>query len=62
MDAQDGAVAVNDDLRIEQSMSVCDAFRDAEIDSDTGTAARVLNGTNILSVGFDYDALLSVLS
>jgi hypothetical protein len=62
MDAQNGAVTVDNDLRVEQSMSVCDTFRDAEIDSNTGTAARILNRTNVLSVGFDYDALLSVFS
>lgn len=62
MDAQNGAVTVDDDLRVEQSVSVRDTFRDAEIDSDTSTAARILNRTNVLSVGFNYDALLSVLS
>lgn len=62
MNAQNGAVTVDDDLRVEKSMAVCDTFRDAEIDGDTGTAARVLNCANILSVGLDYDALLSILS
>jgi hypothetical protein len=43
-------------------VSVCNTLRDAQIDGDTGTLARVLYGTDILSIGFDNDALFSVFS
>lgn len=42
-------------------MSVCNPFRDAEIDSDTSATASILNRADILSIGYDNDALLSVL-
>lgn len=42
-------------------MSVCDTFRNAETNSNPSPPARILNGADILSIGFDHDTFLRVL-
>jgi hypothetical protein len=61
MDTQDGAVTVDDDLRVEQRVAVGNTLRDAEVDGDFGASARVLDGTDVLAIRFHDHALLGIL-
>lgn len=61
MHTQDGAIAVDDDLRVEQRVAVSDALGDTQVDSDSGATTCVLDGTDIFAIGFHDYALFGIL-
>ena len=58
--AEDGAVAVDGDLGVEERVAAWDSLRDAEVDGYAGAAAGFLDGSHVVAVGFDYDAFFGV--
>lgn len=55
MYTEDGAVAVDDDLRVEEGVALGHALRDPKIDGYPGSAAGVLDGRHVGVIGLDDD-------
>lgn len=60
VDTENGAVTVDDELRVEQRVSLGHALADAEVDGNTGAPAYFLEGTYVRVVGFDDDGFFGV--
>ena len=60
VDAQQGAVGVDGDLRVEQREAVWGTLGDAQVDGHAGGAAGGLDAFDLVAV-FDDDALFGVL-
>tara|TARA_R110002003_G_scaffold388_14_gene19417 strand:+ start:24487 stop:24846 length:360 start_codon:yes stop_codon:yes gene_type:complete len=61
MDTQDSAIAIDDDLAVEERVAIRNSLGDAKIDGHSRAPTGVLDGTDIFAVGLDNNALLGIL-